>query len=180
MHRFRKYRFKNLHHRMIFFFFIALAVSACSDAGTDVDSDSAGEDFLENWGEYETAGGALRVCIQSNECQDGDLVGVTVNASSYQQQVTSQISCRDFILPSGPGTIRLFAVNGSATSGSCSSSEFNSGKILIGNYVYCDPGTVNCDGRISGSAVRPGVFKVQNWKIRENAETSSSIDILRR
>tara|TARA_R110002073_G_scaffold245044_10_gene407649 strand:+ start:435 stop:944 length:510 start_codon:yes stop_codon:yes gene_type:complete len=79
-----------------------------------------------------TPDGSVEICVWDDQCQDGDVVRVSVAGVSYEVKLLNKKHCSQFALGPGTHAIELYAVNGTGFEGSCSFSDANTGAITVG------------------------------------------------
>jgi len=74
----------------------------------------------------------VRVCVRDHECEDGDIIRVSVNGKGvFNGELYNRWDCRDVRVRSGRNSITLYAVNGTGYKGSCSHADVNTGQIRV-------------------------------------------------
>jgi hypothetical protein len=148
----------------------ALACIFDDDSGSghrsSAQSYSAEEQPLRDWGTWESAMGKIRVCVRDHECEDGDILRVSVDGRSWQEELYNENSCRTYTMRPGRHSIDIYAVNGTGHKGSCSYKDANTGEITVTSYRY------------GGSGLSADKAATQTWQLRGGAGSSSTINIV--
>jgi hypothetical protein len=126
------------------------------------------QQLLRDWGVANTqaaSGGlpVLRICVRDHECEDGDIIRVSINgAAVLQRELFNAPYCSNFRFNPGVNVISVLAVNGTGYKGACDYSNVNTGEIQVSN--------LRADGTVISSVA-------QVWKLRSAAGTESNITV---
>jgi hypothetical protein len=126
------------------------------------------QQLLRDWGVANTqasSGGLplLRICVRDHECEDGDVIRVSINGGAVlQRELFNAPYCANFRFNPGVNVISVLAVNGTGYKGACDYSNVNTGEIQVSN--------LRADGSVISSVA-------QIWKMRSAAGTESNITV---
>lgn len=126
------------------------------------------QQLLRDWGVANTqasSGGLplLRICVRDHECEDGDIIRVSVNGDAViQREIFNAPYCSNLRFNPGVNVISVLAVNGTGYKGACDYSNVNTGEIQVSN--------LRADGTVISSVA-------QVWKLRSAAGTQSNITV---
>ena len=84
------------------------------------------------------ADGLAEVCVWDHECEDGDILGVSINGQYYQTELMNAKNCRRVRLHEGANPIHIVAVNGTGHKGNCSFEDANTGTISVSSVSSSD------------------------------------------
>lgn len=105
----------------------------------------------------------LEICIRDHECEDGDILRVTLNQYHVMnQELTGQRFCKRVAVVQGLNRVDILAVNGTGFKGRCNHQDVNTGEIRISPY---------------DSSGRPKIGQTQQWKLRGGAGSVSIIQV---
>jgi hypothetical protein len=123
--------------------------------------------LLKNWDAVQTSmingAPAVDICIRDNECEDGDILAVSVNNREVmRREILNKAYCERVAVVQGNNNVSILAVNGTGHKGNCSFLNRNTGEIAVYG--------VNPDGSRASS-------QTQGWQVPGGAGSSSTMPV---
>ena len=98
----------------------------------------------------------VEVCVRDHECEDGDLIRVSVNETViFEGEITNEPVCRDVQVDKGENIVELYAINGSGLKGNCNYADVNTGQITVQGREGVQGQIWKHRGKAGSSAILP-------------------------
>jgi hypothetical protein len=92
---------------------------------------------LADWGNFvaktDVSGKrTVDVCLRDTQCEDGDILDITVNGTAVvRQELFNASSCVSIPVNPGVNYVGVYAVNGTGFKGNCSFADANTGEVTV-------------------------------------------------